>query len=389
MASVRVYQKVEHIEKHGTRDAPWYVGWREPGGRRGRQRKKSFGPGAEAKRIATRFAKKLEAQLLLGQYESEGDGPLSWQAFREKFDRLVRNTQGVQNADIYGRALKQFTRVMKPNDMGDINLTIVQRFVAARRQESGSSRSQRLDRDGNPLISDGTIKKELTALRAVFRQAVEWGDIPAMPVIKMPRVAERIVTFVRPEEFAAMYREADQLTRPQIGNAAPGDWWRAILTTVYLTGWRIGQVLAIEWSQVDLEEKRIVAPGSQTKGRRTVWLPLMDVIAEHLAKIRSFEKKVFPWPLSSKRLLDYLHRLQTLAKLEPVDCQHYGWHDLRRGFATENAEQIDLLTLQKLMAHKSLETTRRYVNLAKSVNAAAAAIKVPDILRPPGNAKHA
>ena len=43
----------------------------------------------------------------------------------------------------------------------------------------------------------------------------------------------------------------------------------------------------------------------------------------------------------------------------------YGFHDLRRGFATMNADSMDLFELQGLMQHKSLETTKLYVNMTK------------------------
>ncbi|WP_083842885.1 site-specific integrase [Schlesneria paludicola] len=52
---------------------------------------------------------------------------------------------------------------------------------------------------------------------------------------------------------------------------------------------------------------------------------------------------------------------------------------MRRGFATLNAESMDLFELQKLMQHKSLETTRGYVNMAKRLNRAVSNLFVPEI----------
>ncbi len=61
----------------------------------------------------------------------------------------------------------------------------------------------------------------------------------------------------------------------------------------------------------------------------------------------------------------------------------YGFHDLRRGFATANAESMDLFQLQSLMQHKSLDTTRLYVNMAEKLNSAVDGLKVPAILQKP------
>ncbi|MEX2175887.1 MAG: tyrosine-type recombinase/integrase [Pirellulaceae bacterium] len=61
-------------------------------------------------------------------------------------------------------------------------------------------------------------------------------------------------------------------------------------------------------------------------------------------------------------------------------CHLYGFHDLRRGFATLNAGNMSGDALQKLMRHKSYSTTQRYINLAGQVNAAVATLFVPDVL---------
>ena len=50
-----------------------------------------------------------------------------------------------------------------------------------------------------------------------------------------------------------------------------------------------------------------------------------------------------------------------------------------------NAGNIDLFKLQTLMQHTSLETTRGYVNMAKSLNESVASLHVPAILNGQSN----
>lgn len=57
-----------------------------------------------------------------------------------------------------------------------------------------------------------------------------------------------------------------------------------------------------------------------------------------------------------------------------------GFHDLRRGYATANAEHMDLFELQKLMQHRSLETTRGYANMAGKLKKAIKKVHVPSFL---------
>ena len=46
-----------------------------------------------------------------------------------------------------------------------------------------------------------------------------------------------------------------------------------------------------------------------------------------------------------------------------------------------NADSMDLFQLQSLMQHKSLETTRLYVNMANRLKQAVDNLKVPEVLR--------
>jgi integrase len=100
---------------------------------------------------------------------------------------------------------------------------------------------------------------------------------------------------------------------------------------------------------------------------------------------------VFPWNHSPRSLWDRFHEIQEVARLDdgsPMpkagkDGEWYGFHDFRRGFATANAGEMDLFQLQSLMQHKSLNTTRSYVNMAGQLNAVVDRLKVPDILKKP------
>jgi integrase len=66
-------------------------------------------------------------------------------------------------------------------------------------------------------------------------------------------------------------------------------------------------------------------------------------------------------------------------------CHRYGFHDLRRAFATANAETLTASVLQALMRHKSFTTTQRYVNMAKQLNRSVEGLAFPDILKRKAN----
>ena len=116
--------------------------------------------------------------------------------------------------------------------------------------------------------------------------------------------------------------------------------------------------------------------------------PLDDPIAiAHLKGIQgAFDERVFPWNKQYRKLWPIFQEMQQAAKLgdgSPLkECGKNGWygfHDLRRAFATLNAQQMDLFELQGLMQHKSLETTRQYVNMATRLNQTVKGLFVPDV----------
>ena len=156
-----------------------------------------------------------------------------------------------------------------------------------------------------------------------------------------------------------------------------------------MTGWRINQLRALRWDDVDLEAGFAFSQAEDNKGRRDVRIPLHPVIVNHLRKLEgSFDRYVFAWNHNNRTLWSHFHVIQEAAKLadgSPMPRAGkegwYGFHDLRRGFATENAEEMDLFELQTLMQHKSLETTKLYVGMTKKLNNAVNSLKVPNVLR--------
>jgi integrase len=114
------------------------------------------------------------------------------------------------------------------------------------------------------------------------------------------------------------------------------------------------------------------------------------VVAEHLRGLGSFHAEVFPWPHCSSTLYRQMVRIQQAAGIhldchEKHDCTDachaYGFHDLRRAFATVNAETLSGDALQKLMRHKSYSTTQRYINMADHLNRSVETLHVPEVLR--------
>jgi integrase len=85
------------------------------------------------------------------------------------------------------------------------------------------------------------------------------------------------------------------------------------------------------------------------------------------------------------------HRIQRAAEIDlpchgdhehTPTCHVYGFHDVRRAFATENAANLSAVELQALMRHGSFTTTQGYINMAKQLaGGTEAKLFVPDVLK--------
>jgi hypothetical protein len=107
-------------------------------------------------------------------------------------------------------------------------------------------------------------------------------------------------------------------------------------------------------------------------------------------RIPSFHKTVFPWPHHERTLWTEFSRIQKEAGVhlpchedhEHTDaCHLYGFHDLRRAFATMNAETLSGDAQQALIRHKTYATSKRYINMGRQLKRAVHKLHVPAVLK--------
>jgi integrase len=377
MASAWVYQDDKQVKKHGPERASWYVGWFEPSGKK---KCKSCGPGERGKRNAEKLRRKIEAQLMTGTYQSQVN--TTWEAFRQRYEEKVLAGLSANTRKSAKSSLDAFARHTRPGRVYCIGTATVDDFIAKRRADPGGKRGS--------TVSAHTINHDLRHVKAALRVAKEWGLLPALPKFRMEKAVKYLPTYVTGEHFAAMYGACDKARFPKGQPYPAGDWWRALLAMAYLTGWRIGDLLGLRRCDLDLEAATAITRGEDNKGKRDERVKLHPVVIEHLKNLAGFDPHVFPWDHDRRTLHTIFAEVQEAAGVHlPCDeahehtrfCHVYGFHDLRRAFATMNADKLTPDTLQALMRHKSYQTTQVYINMARQMDAAVASLHVPEVLR--------
>lgn len=376
-----VYQDPKQVKKHGEKAASWYVGWIDPEGHR---RCESCGPGSKGKQSAEKLRDKRQAELIEGTYQS--NKRKTWAEFRKEFEERILEGMDVGNRRLTRESLDHFERIVKPVKLAAIKTQTVDLFIAKRRTERGRRKGD--------VISPATVNKDLRHLKATLRVAHEWGYLPVVPKFRMLREPGKLVRFISPNHFASLYQACDQARRPTGQNYPAALWWRGLIVMAYMTGWRISEILALRREDLDLEAGTAITWHEDNKGKRDEKVKLHAVIVEHLKKLPGFDPFVFPWDHGERMLYEEFAYIQKKAcihlachgKHEHTEfCHVYGFHDLRRAFATMNADRLSADALQKLMRHQSYTTTQKYINMARRMDEAVAVLHVPEVLKA-GNA---
>ena len=355
----------------------------------GKRRREKVGRSGKGGRIdAEARANEITSAVTMGTFEAKNLA--TWAEFRAEYEEKGMVGMGGASRLVTNIALDTFERLASPARMSTITTKTFADYVARRSDEPNrrareSKRPTRSKNEPAKPVSKATINRELRTVKAALSKAKRWGYIKEVPYVDFLKEVKKIPTYVPPEHFVAMYEACDAARIPSnIENVSPPAWWLALLVTAYMTGWRIGELLTLEWENVDLDAGTAFIRGDQTKGRRDEIIPLHPTIVDHLLKIQTFSKQVFPHSGPRRPLWDQFARIQDAAGIKPDRKARYGFHDLRRGFGTMNADRMTPDALQRLMRHQSYSTTQLYINLARQLKPATENLFVPSL---PGSAR--
>lgn len=216
--------------------------------------------------------------------------------------------------------------------------------------------------------SKATIARKLATLRSFYKFLVKKGQLDSNPVVavRTPRQDKKLPRFLEYEEVKRL------LETP------PTDKWlgardRAILETVYSTGIRVSELVALNMDDVDFLGEVIHIRGKGKKERISpIGTSALQAI-QHYMEFRNkraqsncnFDPKVLfvnkhGQRLSTRSVRRKMDKYLKMAGLDPSISPH----TLRHSFATHMLNNgADLRSVQELLGHQSLSTTQIYTHL--------------------------
>lgn len=161
---------------------------------------------------------------------------------------------------------------------------------------------------------------------------------------------------------------------------------RLLFETIYACGLRVSE--ATQLKVRDIDRDRMTVRIEQGKGRKDRYVPLSKRLLRRLDQYWATERPR-EWAFEGSKADRCLHitsvqKAYTLAKLRAGIQKHGGVHALRHAYATHMIESgVDVLTVQRLLGHRSVSTTMRYFHLSQArVSIVRSPLDLLDAVRP-------
>jgi len=206
------------------------------------------------------------------------------------------------------------------------------------------------------FIKPITVNYELRLLKAFFAQAVKSNYIKDNPVddVERLKVTSKQPRFFRAEELKEILIDCRRADYP-------------VFLTLANTGMRLGELINLEWTDVDFERGTItikVKDFWEPKNSKPRVIPMANKLEEVLKDLKKDSRWVFTTRNGNQ--LNKNHLRERLVKV----CMNIGIelaniHTFRHTFASHLVMKgVDLPTIQKLMGHSNIKTTMIYAHLA-------------------------
>ncbi len=216
--------------------------------------------------------------------------------------------------------------------------------------------------------SRATIARKLATLRSFYKFLVKRNHMSTNPVtaVRTPKQDKKLPRFLE-------YEEVKRLLETPPMNTWLGARDRAIMETLYSTGIRVSELVALNMEDIDFLGEVVHIRGKGKKERiAPIGASALQTI-QHYMEFRNkraqnnnnFDTKVLfvnkhGRRLSTRSVRRKMDKYLKMAGLDPAISPH----TLRHSFATHMLNNgADLRSVQELLGHQSLSTTQVYTHL--------------------------
>lgn len=317
------------------KDSPYW--WIKLTSRDGRRLQQSTGTADKVK------AQELHDRLKVSLWEQARLGIKPCHSWREAVVRWLDETSGKATHREDRKKLVWLHDFLGDLDLEQITLDVIDRIRSARLKAG----------------SKGTCNRYLALVRAILiRARDEWEWVEKVPKVRLFKESNHRERSLTPGQAVRLLEELPVHQRE-------------MALFALATGLRQGNVLGLEWDQVNLAQRHAWIPGWQSKNRRPISVPLNETAlgvlerqrGKHPTRVFTFRGK----PVNS------VNTKAWQAALERAGIQDFRWHDLRHTWATwQRQAGTPTHELQRLGGWRTGSMVERYAHLAPDQLAVAA-----------------
>ena len=302
----------------------------------------------ERKQEADDWATDVERQIRLGQYQFDRHSVTN--TFSDLTDRFLRD-----GALEHHRSAKDTLRHIAywKNRLGAFALVHVTAELV------GQERQLLLDTPtpkGTKRAS-ATVNRYIATLSALFSyasQQLRWiKESPCANLMKLKENPGRD-RVLSDDEISHLLSSCRQSRSPYL---------YCIVLIALTTGARQGEILNLEWRDIDFDNK--LAFLRETKNGRPRSISLSDPVVEELRRLHTSRNQAKPLVFASQKAFGRIDTKKAWREaLKRAQIKNCLAHDMRHTFATLAASQgASNLELATAMGHRTLEMLQRYTHL--------------------------
>ncbi len=200
-------------------------------------------------------------------------------------------------------------------------------------------------------LSTKTKNMYLGTMRHLFNLATKWGWLDRAPFLEDTKVANKRIRWITREEAQRL-----------IG-AISTEWLRDVATLGFATGLRRANLLGLEWSQVDLVNRRAWIHPDQAKARKSIGVPLNDdAVAVIKRWIGRHPTHVF---VRRGKIIPQVVCEQWQRQCKRAGIENFRFHDIRHTWASWHVQAgTPLNRLMEMGGWSKYEHVLRYAHLA-------------------------
>lgn len=305
------------------------------------------------KRISTNTKNAREAFLFLESFQpkqsvTEKVVSLSLNEFHQEYITHLKMTHSPKYIDSINLSFRKLIEYFGDMELVNLQYRELEKFISFTFERSKSASSL-----------------YFRTLKAAFNKAVNWEYISESPMrkVKLAKLPKKLPLFINSGELNQII---DKATDPNM---------KEIFLIAFNTGMRLGELVNMKWSWVDLIRRTIILKQNEfftTKGKRERLIPMNKIVYDILSAKFSNHNNVnsnnyiYFKGNNIKINEEYVSKnfKKALRKTNLDNKVHF--HTLRHSFASNLVQKgANLYIIKELLGHEDIKTTQIYSHLTE------------------------